>query len=655
MAQAKYFRVTPQIMMSYETNQYDIVNDIVPSSQEVPSHYYIYTGLDQNLYYTHETILSNIKFGDESDSEYTYLGNDIKDTDVFTTRKVDSVGYYNYNSYTKREVSQSEETRTKWHYDTIKVYFICGYVLDGLAGITLQVQAPIDTTKYYDGLKHSVSTNNQTYTETEYLTLVDYFLPKEMFTEQLHLMTHPIYMNSKYYDKYIEIKVLSPYAIALNSILNIQDDSPLNDDGYFEFDDATQTQGEELIHYVYNVNKNSNVLVKIATVGETNITSPSVDSKNYASTFVLDPIVDIAIGQESNSDYFNIRMYLDEKDNSIVYYPVYGKGNTAIDLNLAVMNNIESGAIPMITDGYYDSDKGGVLLNEGIDQFIELYGEDARKWIVYNDFEVEYVYSPYAEAMIADERQTRTYKETFTYAIDYTDKTDADGDFWRNKFIPNIKQRNNMYCSAIHFVYTCRLCNRVNGSEAIRTASMTIDTNINRFNRAKIDTRNIITYKVINQIVDNKIIQNAQQEQGNTKYIRSYYDATTLVAKDGYNGNAYSQGEMVLKLKRTSTNYMIKLFTLNDDNVRIPYDMTGPYQYKLVFPSSDGDNISIYPNSDSEDMNLGVGCLVFYITADQALRIMNVPYSERYFALTTDEDESDAQKSTLYEGKVEWY
>jgi hypothetical protein len=34
---------------------------------------------------------------------------------------------------------------------------------------------------------------------------------------------------------------------------------------------------------------------------------------------------------------------------------------------------------------------------------------------------------------------------------------------------------------------------------------------------------------------------------------------------------------------------------------------------------------------------------------------MNVPESERYFAIIVDTSDSNAQESTLYEGKVEYY
>jgi len=119
--------------------------------------------------------------------------------------------------------------------------------------------------------------------------------------------------------------------------------------------------------------------------------------------------------------------------------------------------------------------------------------------------------------------------------------------------------------------------------------------------------------------------------------------------------NIYTQGQMTLYLKHTSTNYMLRLFTLNEDNVRVPFDLTGPYRYKLIFPSVNNKKIEIRPNTNSINLNLGIGQLVFYITEDQVRQIMNVDRTRRYFAIVTDTQNADQQQSTLYEGKVEYY
>ena len=109
---------------------------------------------------------------------------------------------------------------------------------------------------------------------------------------------------------------------------------------------------------------------------------------------------------------------------------------------------------------------------------------------------------------------------------------------------------------------------------------------------------------------------------------------------------------MTLYLKHTSSNYLFRLYNLNADNIRVPYDLTGPFRYILVFPTLSGSKIKIRPNADSNALNLGIGQLVFYITEENVKLIMNVPVADRYFAIITDTDNNDSTSSTLYEGKV---
>jgi len=149
-----------------------------------------------------------------------------------------------------------------------------------------------------------------------------------------------------------------------------------------------------------------------------------------------------------------------------------------------------------------------------------------------------------------------------------------------------------MTCKGISIQYTCRLINRLNNVEAIRVATLYLGPeDVNMFIAKRISIANVTTYKIVNRIKRNDIYPKNTVVQTNDKMIRSYYDATNLVIKDMGNSNLYTQGQMTLYLKHTSHNYMMRLFSLNQDNIRIPYDLTGPYRYKLVFPTLSGQKI----------------------------------------------------------------
>ena len=140
------------------------------------------------------------------------------------------------------------------------------------------------------------------------------------------------------------------------------------------------------------------------------------------------------------------------------------------------------------------------------------------------------------------------------------------------------------------------------------------------------------------------------------KYVRSYYNATTLVAKNiGTGATVYTQGKMTLYLNKTGNIYGIQLFNVNDENIRVPYDMTGVYKYKLILSTQDGGTISIKPNQDTDRNKLSIGQLFFFISGDNAQAVMSVAADKRYFAITTDfTGRATTQETVLYEGKVDW-
>ena len=289
-------------------------------------------------------------------------------------------------------------------------------------------------------------------TDTTMITLLDFFFPKEKMKDAIHWDKNPLYLNSKFYDRYIEVKFPSYYQIACDNNID------------FTIHTSTDEEGETTS---YTLNVSDPITVFFATVSESNV-KKIINETSYAKTFLLDAIVPVGIKPASNSDFFNIRIYENPYEKNIIYYPTYGAGSNIQDLSLEVMNEIESGGIPMIDQSYKDN-------NYNEDEFYEMYGEDARKWIIYNELNITYVYSYYLHDTNTSTLSNSNYHQYFTNMIDYTGKTMEDGDFWRTTFIPSIKQKNNMYCKSIIIQYTCRLVNRVNGAEAIRTASLTVD------------------------------------------------------------------------------------------------------------------------------------------------------------------------------------
>ena len=590
------------------------------------------------------------------------------------------------------------------HYDKIRLHFIYGFTLDRLAGITLQVKTnaryltpsqkmypnsntykmydeyhnPIFETEYILIDDNNVATtndnptavqsayqNNAKQTEVEKLSwdytdfyLLDIFFPKECLILHNVVKWHksPIYQNGCFYDRYIEFLVPSAYYMSLNH-LNLSVESK------YGHGELIKDENDHILNYgkipndntqrtlEYEILSDPTLIINFATVSEGNLTS--TDPNIYASTFHQDPINQIAIKYKSNSDYFNVRIYEDTDNKEIVYYPVYGEGNNVVELSDDIMRRIENNEIPLVSEAFYDN-----LSNTDIDSFVQTYGNDAAKWIIYNEVAVTYNYVPNTRLLESDgETDAIESIESFTNIIDYSKHNkDIEGSFWKCKYTPKPKLRNNMTCKSISISYTCRLINRLTSVEAIRTATMTIpEQNVAKYYTNKTIINNVVTYKVVNQIKKEDVKQTVTYKEAQPKIIRSYYDATNITIKDMNDSNIYTQGQMTLKLKHSSTNYVFRLYNLNEDNIRIPYDLTGPYRYYLVFPSNDGNKVKIKPNADSNALNLGIGQIVFYISEENVKRIMNVSSTDRYFAIVTDSDNNDSNQSTLYEGKVEYY
>lgn len=642
------------------------------------------------------------------------------DSSILDKHVIDKHGSKVYSNESLLNIKDNVDTFTehkggKMHYDKIRLHFIYGFTLDRLAGITLQVKTnaryltpsqkmypnsntykmydeyhnPIFETEYILIDDNNVATtndnptavqsayqNNAKQTEVEKLSfdytdfyLLDIFFPKECLILHNVVKWHksPIYQNGCFYDRYIEFLVPSAYYMSLNGDLNLSVESKYGHGELIRTEntvtDKNDVQKTNIQYYgkipndntqrklEYQILSDPTLIVNFATVSEGNLTS--TDPNIYASTFHQDPINQIAIKYKSNSDYFNVRIYEDTDNKEIVYYPVYGEGNNVVELSDDIMRRIENNEIPLVSEAFYDN-----LSNTDIDSFVQTYGNDAAKWIIYNEVAVTYNYVPNTRLLESDgETDAIESIESFTNIIDYSKHNkDIEGSFWKCKYTPKPQIRNNMYCKSICISYTCRLINRLTSVEAIRTATMTIpQQSVIRYSSRKSVINSIVTYKVVNQIKKEDVKQTVTYKEAQPKIIRSYYDATNITIKDMNDSNIYTQGQMTLKLKHSSTNYVFRLYNLNEDNIRIPYDLTGPYRYYLVFPSNDGNKVKIKPNADSNALNLGIGQIVFYISEENVKRIMNVSSTDRYFAIVTDSDNNDSNQSTLYEGKVEYY
>lgn len=643
--QSKFFQITNQVLLEYKTDQFIILKN---STGDRTKGFMMYKGVDGNQYCLLDDNHKSASY-QCSDRFTQYYGG--KNALVSVAQNIpDDRTPYGHDLYVDYEDGEEvietdfqigtcikdemgiENREEQIYCDTIRLYILTGYIMNSIGGYSLKVKGKV--IKVSETIPGPTPEEDKEYVKriNDYIYLLDWYMPKEELKDRINWLHNPLYLNGKFYDRYIEIKLPSAQDIAINH-RNI-------DYVYEEVDE------EENVHYLRGtIDRYSNLIVEFATVQPDNIELVDDHNSNGPSTFITDTVKEMSIYPESNANNFGVKLYEDTTTHSIIYYPTYGDGFYIEPINIEMMAKINNGQIPLTNYSEYDS------ANDGMDDFIEMYGSDVFKWIIINELVVTYKYHSIFNLTNTEDAGEETYTDYYTNTIDYTGKKESDGDFYITKFVPYIKERLNKNCVSIIVQYNCHLYNRMNGTDIVRSASMSID-NPYKYVLTQVNTTNITNYKIVNRIEKKDILVGTQQQQSvNPKIIREFYDVTELVANDG-SENIYAQGKLTLKLNHSGSNYLIKLYQLNPDNTRVPYDLSGPWKYKLVFPSVTGGTIDIFANMDNDKTNYGNGSLSFYISKDNAGAIMSVPMSERYFSLMIDNDET--RNSVIYEGRVDW-
>jgi len=546
--QSKYYQVTNQILLEYKTDQYKITTTHAEEGSDVTD-IYMYCCDDGKQYCMDKTNIPTSKYPEQKSSRYYYGGPGVTE---FTLKDYQELPIYGSDIYInnhnigviiKDQDNKECRQNISLNRDTIRLYLLSGYVMNNIAGYALRVKGLVDQVSYTDMNANVIYKRIH-----DYLYLLDWFMPKEELKDRIHWLPNPLYLNSKFYDRYIEIKFPAPLDVALHPQRNIN---------YVYEQKEVNDEGEEYSIYMRgNINPNMNFIIEFATVQQDYMEMNT--EIMYECTFTPDVARQVALSRSSNANNFNVRIIEDTDSHQILYYPVYGDLLDEKDMDITMMQAIDSGIISMIDSADMD------YANQGMDEFIEMYGEDVYRWVIINELTVSYNYE---DIITPDmDNQLESYTEYFTNTIDYTGKTSDNGEFWKTKFIPTIHERNNKTCKSIILSYTAHLFNRMNNIDIIRTASMTI-TDPYKYTLPSINTNNIVQYKVVNKIHKNVI--NPVQGKGegmNAQIIRDYYDATNVVMRDVENNVSYQQGKMTLKLKHTNNNYLIRLYELKSDN-----------------------------------------------------------------------------------------
>lgn len=348
----------------------------------------------------------------------------------------------------------------------------------------------------------------------------------------------------------------------------------------------------------------------ITSLSDVYLTYSTID-QIINNRFNISEIINVQLPVESVADAFNC--FISESTNGD-YIEFYGTWNNKIIGDY--MGDIESGRIKLYTSNNP---------NDSYQDFADNYGTASAKWVLMHEITV-YEQIPGGTSIL-------TQKYAFTQEDNFSNP---------NYFRPVIK--NADIASTYVIQYTCRLMNRMDGTQIIRKASFASTDPAKyglRFTRLNMD--NLIPYKVFNRVEEEKanIVMNAGAEK--TKYVKVFYDSVNIMLNT-FN-EILPQGTGPLFLKSNDSTYKFKFEKLDTNGNRINADLSGAYNYVLRFKLAN-DNIIEVPPTYSTNMNTTIGEIEFKLTGDQ-INTLLAQTNNNYSILVKN---PDGTTYTFYEG-----
>ena len=427
----------------------------------------------------------------------------------------------------------------------------------------------------------------------------DVYLANFTWAKQLKGITYSVnslYIGNKFYDKYIEFMIPSIYY--------------LGNDWYKETNnDIKATKLPELL----KINSLESLYINFSMIDDYN---------SQLNQYIPYNNIQATLSIQSNADNFNLFIAESNEGDYIEYYATWNDNL----IGNSVMNQIETGQIPL----YTSNDP-----NNNWEEFVEYYGNNARKWVIMHELTITEEFNP----------DSGLSSSPINYTFTQTNNFDS-----KQLFRPILL--NSDLAIGFNVQYNCRLVNRMDGTQIIRSGSFS-STNAKKYGKKlnSINIANVSNFKVFNKSNDasaNIIVNN---NVAKTKYVKMFYNLSNIELDE--NNTYYGQGTYVLNLLNSDSLYKFKFITRNSDNTERHYlDLSGAYNYIFYTKDSLGNVIEVSPTG-STNMNLMLGELEFKLTNDNIIKMLNVPESNRFFSIMVKNP--DKTTSTLFEGSYKKY
>lgn len=329
-------------------------------------------------------------------------------------------------------------------------------------------------------------------------------------------------------------------------------------------------------------------------------------------TYVISEKIALQLPVSSQADNFNAFIAESTGGDFIEFYATWN------DIIIGeYMGDIESGRIPLYTSNNP---------NDNFEDFSDTYGAGAQKWVVMHEL---YVYEQIPGNSILTQQYVFTQENNFNNP---------------NYFRPVIK--NADIAASYMIQYICRLTNRMDGTQIIRKASFS-SLDPKKYGRyfTRLNVDNYIPYKVFNRIEGEASTTVQMTDNRKSKFVKVYYDSTRVLLN--MNNEVLPQGTGPLFLKKGDGTYKFS-FDRIDQNANgepVNVDLSGAFQYALLFVLDDDSKIEILPTF-STNMNTTLGELEFKIMDAQTLQLLKQT-NNTYSIIIKNPDNT---QYTFYEG-----
>lgn len=482
--------------------------------------------------------------------------------------------------------------------DSARLYFVNGYDFSNIYGMMLRLS-----------VKQTLPDGSE-----GDLDLCDFLVTRDNAYMLMKYLPSPILMSNDVYDRYVEIGIPCLYDLihlrseAIHSpvldTLNIKDNTSIRlsfsvilennislTEAEFDITEQMSDDGRSASEKL-NLSYTKTVNVKGA------ISMANVSSDN----------IGCYIAEVPNRPY--IKFYATWKDEPLTKEIVwrFNKGIRLYDMSLVRRNSAYE------VDGSYEVE------------------HSERKWMAMHEIKLSFCMG---SVVVKEE----------TYSMNQIFISDTDPvEFYYRPLIFDDMQGH--YIDNIQIVYTMRFVNANDKVQFLKVASLALLGNMGKYYAmgTSLSMSDLSPYKVYNRIEEsNGAGAVAYSGIHNTKYVKSFYDSTSVVMDNGV--STYGSYEYVLKMSMAPKSYKFTFKNLKTDGRYAFMDLSDGY-YKLMFKDDSGANVFVEPTY-SDNMNMYLGELEFNISSGNIAKLTQVEDTERKMSIVSYNE--DGSVSSMFD------